>query len=117
MVLAALEKNLAGLCTPAQFWIAFSVITTLGTLLSGAGAAAVAGQVIYVALWALGLNFLCEKGYRDAAWALLVGPILVAAAAVVSLLVFVSTAAKHGAADARPGRSREYDKGQVPQST
>ncbi len=103
-MLSALEKIFNGLCTPAQFWLAFSVFGILATLLGGLGALAVVSQVIYVALWTLGLNFLCKKGYADAAWVLLVGPIMVAAAAVVSLLVFLSTAAKHGAADARHGR-------------
>jgi general stress protein CsbA len=97
-MLAALEKSFGGLCTPAQFWVAFSAITTLGTLLSGAGAAAVAGQVIYVALWALGLNALCEKGYGNAAWVLLVGPILLIVGGLVALLTYGATVAKRGGA-------------------
>jgi len=82
------------LCPPAQLYFVISVLSFLGMLLQNCGSKSeyqigtfkaptpchpmyyFLAKALYILFWTYGLNFLCEKGFKQVSWALVLLPII-----------------------------------------
>jgi hypothetical protein len=87
-------------CTPAYLNIALGVAIIIGTFLAGVGKETLAAEAAFVVIWALGLKWLCSKGFKIISWSLAVFPVILAL--YMGLLVKDDIAAKEVATDETP---------------
>jgi hypothetical protein len=87
-------------CTPAYLNIALGVAIIISTFLAGGGNETIALEALFVVIWALGLKWLCSKGFKIISWSLAVVPVILAL--YMGLLVKDDVAAKEVANDETP---------------
>jgi len=63
------------LCTPAKFYMFFAVLWFITAIFYGQSFLFMIAQIIISALWVLGLNVLCQSGYKEIAWAITLAPV------------------------------------------
>jgi len=63
------------LCTPAKFYLFFAVLWFLTAMFYGQSSLFIIVQLIVSVAWVLGLNVLCQTGYKTIAWAITLAPI------------------------------------------
>ena len=81
-------------CTPAYLNVALGVTIIIGTFLAGLKTETLALEALFIGVWALGLQWLCSKGYKIISWSLAVVPVI--AALYMVILVKNDVAAKEG---------------------
>lgn len=82
------------LCPPAQLYFVISVLSFLGMLLQNCGSKSeyqigtfkaptpchpmyyFLAKALYILFWTYGLNFLCQKGFKQVSWGLVLLPII-----------------------------------------
>ena len=84
-------------CTPAYLNIALGVAIIIGTFLAGVEKETLAAEAAFIVIWALGLKWLCSKGFKIISWSLAVVPVIIAL--YMGLLVKADVAAKEVATD------------------
>lgn len=67
-------RKLRDLCTPAMLYLAISLFAILVALFNRMRVAIVLGKTLFVIFWTLVLNFLCQKGYKNVSWFLVLLP-------------------------------------------
>lgn len=65
-------------CTPAYLNVALGVAIIISTFLAGGGNETIAVEALFVVIWALGLKWLCSKGFKIISWSLAVVPVIIA---------------------------------------
>ena len=88
-------------CTPAYLNIALGVAILIGAFLSGLKKETLALEALFIGVWALGLQWLCSKGYKIISWSLAVVPVILALYMVI--LVKNDVATKEGIDNKTPG--------------
>ena len=81
-------------CTPAYLNIALGVAILIGAFLSGLKKETLVAEALFIGIWALGLKWLCSKGYKIISWSLAVVPVILALYMVI--LVKNDVATKEG---------------------
>ena len=81
-------------CTPAYLNVALGLAIIIGTFLAGLKPETLVAEAAFIGIWALGLQWLCSKGYKIISWSLAVVPVI--AALYMVILVKNDVAAKEG---------------------
>ena len=81
-------------CTPAYLNVALGLAIITGTFLAGLRTETLAIEALFIGGWALGLKWLCSKGYKIISWTLAVVPVIIALYMVI--LVKNDVATKEG---------------------
>ena len=81
-------------CTPAYLNVALGLAIITGTFLAGLRPEMIAAEALFIGIWALGLKWLCSKGYKIISWSLAVVPVILALYMVI--LVKNDVATKEG---------------------
>ena len=63
------------LCTPAKFYLFFAVLWFITAMFYGQSSLFIIVQLVVSVAWVLGLNVLCQTGYKTIAWAITLAPI------------------------------------------
>ena len=126
-----LPRVVRDLCSPAQVYLAISVIAFIAILVQNFGnknrycvgnyscntedlAMIFIGKILYIAFWTFILNFLCEEGWGVLAWFLVLIPFLMF---FVFIAAFIFSKQKHtlvGGQGQHPVQQSHHDD-QVPQ--
>ena len=88
-------------CTPAYLNVALGVAILIGAFLSGLKKETLALEALFIGIWALGVKWLCSKGYKIISWSLAVVPVILALYMVI--LVKNDVATKEGIDNKTPG--------------
>ena len=78
-------KEFSQLCTPAKLYFAIAVIASVIALFSGIGVIAVALKLIFAFIWTFLLSWLCDKGYKNISWFLVLLPYVIIALAMFGI--------------------------------
>ena len=78
-------KEFSQLCTPAKLYFAIAVIASVIALFSGMGVIAVALKLIFAFIWTFLLSWLCDKGYKNISWFLVLLPYIIIALAMFGI--------------------------------
>ena len=80
------------ICTPAKFYLFFAFLSFLTALFYGQSFLFMIAQVIISALWVLGLNVLCQSGYKEIAWAITLVPVWIGIILYGLTFIYIGTA-------------------------
>ena len=69
-----MNKEFSKLCTPAKIYFVLAVIACVFALFSGMGVVAVIVKLFFAFIWTFVLSWLCEKGYKNLSWFLVLLP-------------------------------------------
>ena len=72
--MSTITSTLGGLCTPAQLYLALSVIALIFVVAHSFSIATIIIKVIFIGLWTFVLNWICSKGYTNISWVLVLLP-------------------------------------------
>jgi len=72
--LSSIKSTLGGLCTPAQLYLALSVIALIFVAINSFSITTIIIKLIFIALWTFVLNWICSKGYTTISWILVLLP-------------------------------------------
>lgn len=78
-------KDFSQLCTPAKLYFAIAVIASVFALFSGIGVIAVALKLMFAFIWTFLLSWLCDKGYKNISWFLVLLPYVIIALAMFGI--------------------------------
>ena len=78
-------------CTPAYLNVALGLAIITGTFLAGLRPEMIAAEALFIGIWALGLKWLCSKGYKIISWSLAVVPVILALYMVIIVKNGVAT--------------------------
>ena len=78
-------KDFSQLCTPAKLYFAIAVIASVIALFSGIGVIAVALKLMFAFIWTFILSWLCDKGYKNISWFLVLLPYIIIALAMFGI--------------------------------
>jgi hypothetical protein len=78
-------KDFSQLCTPAKLYFAIAVIASVVALFSGIGVIAVALKLMFAFIWTYLLSWLCDKGYKNISWFLVLLPYVIIALAMFGI--------------------------------
>jgi len=78
-------KDFSQLCTPAKLYFAIAVIASVIALFSGIGVIAVALKLMFAFIWTYLLSWLCDKGYKNISWFLVLLPYVIIALAMFGI--------------------------------
>ena len=81
-----LNKEFSKLCTPAKIYFAIAVIACIIALFNGLGIISVILKLIFAFIWTFILGWLCNKGYKSAAWFLVLLPYIIFLLALVGIM-------------------------------
>jgi len=77
-----MNKDFQQLCTPAKIYFFIAVIACVMALFNRVPILAVSVKLIFAFIWAVGLNWLCSKGYKNISWFLVLLPYVMIVLAV-----------------------------------
>ena len=80
-----MDKDFSKLCTPAKIYFAIAVIASLFALLNGVTIVAVFVKLIFAFIWTFILSYLCNKGYKNLSWFLVLLPYIIILLAVLGI--------------------------------
>ena len=80
-----MDKEFSKLCTPAKIYFAIAVIASLFALLSGVAILAIFVKLIFAFIWTYILSWLCQKGYKNLSWFLVLLPYIIILLAVLGI--------------------------------
>ena len=80
-----MEKEFSKLCTPAKIYFAIAVIASLFALLNGVTILAVFVKLIFAFIWTYILSYLCNKGYKNVSWFLVLLPYIIIVLAMLGI--------------------------------
>ena len=69
-----MDKEFSKLCTPAKIYFVIAVISCIFALFNGMGVFAVIVKLFFAFIWTFILSWLCEKGYKNLSWFLVLLP-------------------------------------------
>jgi hypothetical protein len=81
----SITSTLAGLCRPAQFYLALSVISVFFVVINPFSISTIVIKLLFITLWTFILNWICSKGYTTISWILVILPY------VIFILMFLVT--------------------------
>jgi hypothetical protein len=79
-------KDFSKLCTPARVYFAIFVITTVIDLLNRAPFLDVGLKLIFAFIWTFALSWLCDKGYQNLSWFLVLLPYVILLVGVLGII-------------------------------
>ena len=71
------KSTLGNLCTPAQLYLALSIIALIIFAFNSFSLGTIIVKIIFIAIWTFLLNWICSKGYTTISWILVVVPIII----------------------------------------
>jgi hypothetical protein len=71
--------NLSEACMPARVYFYIAVFSIIVSLFNGANIIAVAMKVLFALFWFVVLKWLCDKGYENISWFLVLLPYIIIA--------------------------------------
>ena len=80
-----MDKEFSKLCTPAKIYFAIAVIASLFALLSGVAILAIFVKLFFAFIWTYILSWLCQKGYKNLSWFLVLLPYIIILLAVLGI--------------------------------
>jgi ABC-type dipeptide/oligopeptide/nickel transport system permease subunit len=79
-------KDFSKLCTPARVYFAIAVIASVIALLNRVSFLAVGLKLIFAFMWTFALSWLCDKGYQNLSWFLVLLPYIIILAGVLGIM-------------------------------
>ena len=73
----SMTSTLGGLCTPAQLYLALSVIAVIFVAINSFSISTIVIKLLFIALWTFILNWICSKGYTTISWILVILPYVI----------------------------------------
>ena len=83
-------KSVTDMCTPAQLYLAMSLITTIGFSLSKIHFAGTLWHLILNIIWTYFLSMLCDRGFTEVSWFLVLFPFILTLSVVFAFLYAMS---------------------------
>ena len=80
------------LCTPAKFYMFFAILWFLTAMFYGQSSLFIIVQLVVSIAWVLGLNVLCQSGYKEIAWAITLVPVWIGIIAYGLTFIYIGTA-------------------------
>jgi hypothetical protein len=80
-----MNKEFSKLCTPAKIYFVLAVIACIFALFNGLGVVAVIVKLFFAFVWTFVLSWLCEKGYKNLSWFLVLLPYVMILLVLVGL--------------------------------
>lgn len=100
--LSSIKSTLGGLCTPAQLYLALSVIALIFVAINSFSITTIIIKLIFIALWTFVLNWICSKGYTSISWVLVLLPYIMFLLMFLVALDVSAKTAKHSMHESRP---------------
>ena len=70
------DKTFAELCTPAKIYFSLSILSILIGLFSGFHVVTILTKLFFAFIWTFILSWLCNKGFKNLSWFLVLLPFL-----------------------------------------
>jgi heme A synthase len=80
-----MSKDFSKLCTPAKIYFAIAVVSSLIALFNHITIIAVFFKLVFAFIWTFILAWLCDKGYKNLSWFLVLLPYVVIALAALGI--------------------------------
>ena len=80
------------LCTPAKFYMFFAILWFLTAMFYGQSSLFIIVQLVVSIAWVLGLNVLCQSGYKEIAWAITLVPVWIGIILYGLTFIYIGTA-------------------------
>lgn len=80
-----MNKEFSKLCTPAKIYFAIAVIASIFGLFTGVSIIAVFIKLIFAFIWTFILAWLCDKGFKNLSWFLVLLPYIVISLAALGI--------------------------------
>jgi ABC-type multidrug transport system permease subunit len=80
-----MNKEFSKLCTPAKIYFAIAVIASVFGLFNGVSIIAIFIKLIFAFIWTFILAWLCDKGFKNLSWFLVLLPYIVITLAVLGI--------------------------------
>jgi hypothetical protein len=72
-----MNKDFSKLCTPAKVYFAIAVIASIIALFNKFSLLSVLMKLVFAFIWTFVLAWLCDKGYKNLSWFLVLLPYIV----------------------------------------
>jgi len=80
-----MNKTFESLCTPAKIYLVISVLALFYALYNNISFGAFAMKLVFVLLWTYILSWLCNKGYKNLSWFLVLFPYVIILLAILQI--------------------------------